>query len=656
EDPWIVVIDALDEATAVTGTKMVDFLIESVDRFPPWFRVIATARPDRELTSRFKGKGIQQYPLKASSAENREDVAEYIRSRVEAEELGSPPGIVDRIDELAGGNFLYARTVIDALTDLDPAYRLTPDELGRLPPTLGGLYDRMFRKRFADISRYEQEVAPLVSCLAVTRMPVPEPLLITASGLDPRAAIRGLRAASQFLTRDTDGVRLFHHSLIEWLTDDPVGNPFTVFPADGYTRLADACLREIRDRKGKVSDYALYSLPFYLVETSRIGDLEGVLRDPRYIEGICGYNLEEFLKVWSFVERSTPLRIQTVYAPVIETPSRYGEFVLYCITVLFKTTGYLDGAMVIYRHLEHGYRDLGNKDGLQKSLSGQALILQARGDLEDAMVLHKEQERICRDLGNKDGLQKSLGNQALILQAQGDLDGAISLLKEQEQLCRDLGNVDFLQRSLGNQALNLQARGDLDSAMVLHKEKERICRELGNLNSLQISLGNQAVIRYIRGDLDGAMALHKEEEQICRDLGNKDGLQKSLGNQANILCARNDLDGAMTLYMEQDQICRELGNKDGLQVSLGNQAVILNARGDPDGSMALHKEKEQICRDLENVEHLALSLENQALILAQQGRRAEASRAIDEAYALAEGHGYAARAKQIRSLKDQFRL
>ena len=87
------------------------------------------------------------------------------------------------------------------------------------------------------------------------------------------------------------------------------------------------------------------------------------------------------------------------------------------------------------------------------------------------MALHRQEEQLCRELGNKDGLQRSLGNQALILQARGDLDGAMALHKQEEQLCRELGNKDGLQASLGNQALILQARGDLDGAMALHKAR-----------------------------------------------------------------------------------------------------------------------------------------------------------------------------------------
>jgi len=103
-------------------------------------------------------------------------------------------------------------------------------------------------------------------------------------------------------------------------------------------------------------------------------------------------------------------------------------------------------------------------------------------------------ERLCRELGNKDGLQRTLGNQAAILYARGALDGATALYKEQERLCRELGNMAGLSSSLGNQANILQARGNLDGAMALYKEVERRSCELGKPEGIAISLANQAVL------------------------------------------------------------------------------------------------------------------------------------------------------------------
>jgi len=283
------------------------------------------------------------------------------------------------------------------------------------PPTLGGLYDRMFGKRFSSLETYEQEVVPLAACLAATRGPVPEAFLIAASGLDPRTAARGLRTLSQFLTRTDAGLRFFHQSLVQWLTDDPVGNPFSVFIEEGNRMLAEACLKELRSEREEISSYVLFTAPFYLMALERFDDLEEVLRDPRYITQFWEIDNEKMLALWALVERTTPLRITTVYKPIVESPSRYDLSALEYVARLFYSTGHLSESNELWDHIGECCQKNNDLDDLQRSLGNQGNILYVRGDLDDAMKLYKEQEQICRELGLKGGLQRSLGNQGLIL-------------------------------------------------------------------------------------------------------------------------------------------------------------------------------------------------------------------------------------------------
>jgi hypothetical protein len=72
-----------------------------------------------------------------------------------------------------------------------------------------------------------------------------------------------------------------------------------------------------------------------------------------------------------------------------------------CICCTFAAPG----AFVVSERLAH---ELGNKDGLFRVLGSQSGIRKARGDLDGALALQKEAERLCRELGDKRGLQVSL--------------------------------------------------------------------------------------------------------------------------------------------------------------------------------------------------------------------------------------------------------
>jgi tetratricopeptide (TPR) repeat protein len=361
-------------------------------------------------------------------------------------------------------------------------------------------------------------------------------------------------------------------------------------------------------------------LPWQFASARAWQSLYDLLSDLDFFESTWRVNEFEVKGYWVQIEANTGLQMIDAYSIVLKEPQKIpNSDQIWLLGMLFEDTGHSEQSLSIREYLVKYYKQKKEWSYLSGALGNQALIFYARGDLDGAMKLHKEEERICRELGSKDGLQRTLGNQALILFARGDLDGAMKLHKEEEWICRELGNKDGLQRTLGNQARILKAHGDLDEAMKLHKEKESICRELGNKDGLSMSLNSQALILQDRGDLDEAMKLHKESESICRELGNKDGLQRTLNNQALILFARGDLDGAMKLHKEQERICRELGSKNDLSISLGNQALILFARGDLDGALKLHKEEERIYRELGSKDGLQRTLGNQARILFARG-------------------------------------
>ena len=630
-DPWVFVIDALDEA----DPSMVTFLAETIEWIPPWIRLVLTSRPDETILARFRLPDVWQRPIGAGENEHLCDVREFLqqqyRSLVHMGFLPDSPGLLDQIEQRSDGNFQYASVLMKAFRDPILHYRLNAADIGTLPRTLSGLYDLRFRRRFGDVDRdseakkrYRDEVRPLLDCLTAAPVPVPESLLVSVAGWEEEVAVEGLRILSQFLIHENGSYRLFHDSVRDWLTENRVGNPFAAYPPKGHRYLADASWQEVFGPGAGPCEYTLRWLPEHLINAGRVQDLALLLADPRFFSSLWRMNDEVARALWVQVERRTSLRMDEVYSSVLQDPCRYTDDFINTLAVLFFKTGHPWDAFSLFGHQRSIATEKGDHELLQRSLGNQASILHARGDLDDAMALLKEQERICRELGTVTGIASSLGNQANILHARGDFDGAMKLLKEQERNCREIGSVDGLWISLGGQALILKDRGDLDGAMALHKEEEQICREIGNVDGLLASLGGQGMIMKLRGDLDGAMTLHKEEERICREIGNVEGLQRSLGNQALILRTRGDLDGAMALLEEQECICHDLGYVEGLRRSLGDRALILKDRGDLDGAMALHKEEEQICRKIGNVDGLRASLGGQALILKARGDRESA--------------------------------
>ena len=69
------------------------------------------------------------------------------------------------------------------------------------------------------------------------------------------------------------------------------------------------------------------------------------------------------------------------------------------------------------------------------------------GKVDDPLDFYKRRESIYRDLEDKNGLQRTFGKRARYFSERGNFDEAIILYKKQEDICRELNNMEDLQES-----------------------------------------------------------------------------------------------------------------------------------------------------------------------------------------------------------------
>ena len=341
-EPWIFVVDALDESVAEVGYGLADLLADSTSRIPEFFRLIVTSRQDRSIMARFHLDGVQSRHLDAHGEPNQRDLKAYIEQRIQVIQPASASQTtlpVAKLAEIADGNFLFAKLNLDALISDDDSGGLTLDELGALPGKLGGLYHAMFRKRFAHREAYEQQVLPLLDCLVASLAPLPEPLLASASGLDAREAQRGVLALSQFLTADLGGLRCFHQSLADWLCTPGASAEYAASDVNGHQRLAEQGWREFNASVPNLFPYMLAHLPAHLIASRQLERVAALLTSIFYLEARVAAGrvfdlVREFAQAATLLPRKHPK--QMVLQLLEEALKRDIHFIALHPTTLFQ--------------------------------------------------------------------------------------------------------------------------------------------------------------------------------------------------------------------------------------------------------------------------------------------------------------------------------
>ncbi len=261
--PLLIILDSLDEAVIRTGENVVDVLVEHANSLPAWLRIVTTTKPESRVLDRIRVLDVIE--LRADRPENQEDLRTYIKVRLETQPLNASlrqsNSMADRLNELSAGNFLYAKTVLDAIENGS----LTTADLGHLSPGMADYFSKSFRRRFRDVEVFDRSYAPLLRTLAIAEEPVSFALLQRVTQAESEALNRQLRALRTYMRESRNGAvavyAMYHQSLRDWLTSRDEAGDYWCDPVHGHVRLADVLLACWQN-----DNYALRHVITHLVE------------------------------------------------------------------------------------------------------------------------------------------------------------------------------------------------------------------------------------------------------------------------------------------------------------------------------------------------------------------------------------------------------
>jgi hypothetical protein len=275
-EPMLLLIDALDEAQAYTGTTTLLRLLARLGDLPSPVRVLVTTRPDPRVLTFFHK--VQPVDLLRDAPANVDDVRRYVKQRLTS--AAHPPDakrytdLAKQISAAAKGNFLYAYFVLNDLLNRLPDI---PKTL-RLPEDLSDLYhDFLLREVTPDDARWDELYKPLLGLLAVAEEPgLTQTLLKSITGKEVE---RALRACNQFLSGELpEGpFRPFHRSFVEFLLEDDNNTDYHIAADQAHGLIADYYWRAYAGDWTRCDDYGLRHLAAHLEQAGRADKLHDLL-------------------------------------------------------------------------------------------------------------------------------------------------------------------------------------------------------------------------------------------------------------------------------------------------------------------------------------------------------------------------------------------
>ncbi|KAL2076492.1 hypothetical protein ACEWY4_027911 [Coilia grayii] len=262
EDDLVILIDGLNEAEFHKpdyGDTIVSFLCKTIDRFPPWLKLLVTVRTSlQEVTNPLPFHRISLDTLEENDAIDG-DLQAYILQRIHSSpEIQSNIALNGRMDNsalaklsshlkaLSRGSYLYLKLTLDLI---QKGYLVLKSSSYKVVPvSLAEVYLLLLNMRFPTQSSFERAL-PLLNVAVASLHPLTDEQAFGAVNagavqggvMDWEDFLQRAELLSPFLVRRRDGTRMFlHPSFRDWLIwrEEGEKTKFLCDPRSGHTLLA----------------------------------------------------------------------------------------------------------------------------------------------------------------------------------------------------------------------------------------------------------------------------------------------------------------------------------------------------------------------------------------------------------------------------------
>jgi predicted ATPase len=199
-----------------------------------------------------------------------------------------------------------------------------------------------------------------------------------------------------------------------------------------------------------------------------------------------------------------------------------------------------------------------------KALLGAGTLAAFQYDFPKARSLLSDSLAISRELGDKEGIGRSLNILGIVARNQGDFTEGKELHEECLATFRELGDKWGIATVLNSLGVGARYQTHYDEAIPIHRQSLELFRELGDKRSTARALANLGSLLNRKEDYESAERLLDESLSLYLELGDKIGIADSLYELGGLARRQRGYDTAIKWLNEALLLYEEIGSKDGI--------------------------------------------------------------------------------------------
>jgi predicted ATPase/class 3 adenylate cyclase len=214
-----------------------------------------------------------------------------------------------------------------------------------------------------------------------------------------------------------------------------------------------------------------------------------------------------------------------------------------------------------------------------RALAAAGDLATEESDLEAADAFLAESLELWRELGDDEGIAKTLSHQGNVARARFEYDTARALLTQALEIREAAGSERGVAVSLRNLGLLAALQRDYVTAADLYKRALPIARALHD-KRVQATLTHAlALVAFENSDPATARSLSEEGLRLSRELGDKQSIAEHLTVLSGVHACAGDESAAASTLDEAPALWRSLGSRDAparMHTTLGDMAISVN--------------------------------------------------------------------------------
>lgn len=268
---YLIVIDALDEASEGGFNPLAEMLSRNAQRLPDWIGIVVTSRPEKPVSVNLQN--LNPFFFDAENENNLADIQGYVHTELVNFLKNQPESnqTIQKIIEKSEGVFLYVEHICNELK----LGNLSIDQIDDFPHGLGQIFLQFFTRRFAiskeqsdskefDLHYFQKRCRPLLELVTVAQEPLNPSFISLNLKIDAYQLNDIIDAFGSFVRSTDDQIRLIHKSLIDWLCDRSKSGSYWVERIEGHKRLAAEGIKQFKDGVSGKDSYFNQHLPMHL--------------------------------------------------------------------------------------------------------------------------------------------------------------------------------------------------------------------------------------------------------------------------------------------------------------------------------------------------------------------------------------------------------